>query len=294
VKEELPSWVSPCRSVHSDRRAQGGITLAWQEPARYEGLQVRTFITAGSKDKSTENVRRALELVGLDPNEYIEKAVDRTLSGGERKRIELASILTMEPKLVMMDEPDSGIDMEALNGIFDAIQFLKKKGTTVLLIMHSLAVLKQADHAFLVCCGKILDKGSADKIMSFRISGRGNDRIRIHEKAHLAGEGARGVLTTNIAVRERAQAQIKNTMIASAPFARGHVDCKEIVQGNAIASAIPIVEVRHPKAHVTHEASIGSVDSKQLETLMARGLTEDEATGLIIEGLLSPSYQIDY
>ena len=129
--------------------------------------------------------------------------------------------------------------------------------------------------------------------MAARISGRGNDRIRIHEKAHLAGEGARGVLTTNIAVRERAQAQIKNTMIASAPFARGHVDCKEIVQGNAIASAIPIVEVRHPKAHVTHEASIGSVDSKQLETLMARGLTEDEATGLIIEGLLSPSYQID-
>jgi hypothetical protein len=76
--------------------------------------------------------------------------------------------------------------------------------------------------------------------------------------------------------------------VASAPLARGHVDCKEIVQGEAIANAIPIVEVRHPKAHVTHEAAIGSVDSKQLETLMSRGLSEDEATDLVIEGLLKP------
>lgn len=127
--------------------------------------------------------------------------------------------------------------------------------------------------------------------MSARISGRGDDSIRIHERAHLAGESSRGVLTTNIAVRERAKADIKNTMIASAPFARGHVDCKEIVQDEAVAAAVPVVEVRHPKAHVTHEAAIGSVDSKQLETLMSRGLSEDGATDLIIEGLLSPSHE---
>jgi hypothetical protein len=124
--------------------------------------------------------------------------------------------------------------------------------------------------------------------MAARISGRGDDRIKIHEKATLEGDAAHGVLRTNIAVRETARAEIKNTMIASAPFARGHVDCKEIVQDKAVANAIPVVEVHHPKAHVTHEASIGSVDSKQLETLMCRGLTEDDATNLIIEGLLSP------
>ena len=78
-----------------------------------------------------------------------------------------------------------------------------------------------------------------------------------------------------------------NTLTASAPYARGHVDCKEIVQDNAVANAIPIVEVNHPKAHVTHEAAIGSVDTKQLETLMARGLSEEEASELIIEGMLS-------
>ena len=78
-----------------------------------------------------------------------------------------------------------------------------------------------------------------------------------------------------------------NTLTASAPYARGHVDCKEIVQDRALAKAVPVVEVSHPLAHVTHEAAIGSVDSKQLQTLMSRGLTEDEATDLIIEGLLS-------
>lgn len=126
--------------------------------------------------------------------------------------------------------------------------------------------------------------------MAARISGRGDDRIMIHEKADLKGEGAHGVLRTNVAVRDSAHAEIKNTLIASAPFARGHVDCKEIVQDRAVANAVPVVEVQHPKAHVTHEASIGSVDSKQLETLMCRGLSEDDATSLIIEGLLSPRH----
>jgi hypothetical protein len=65
------------------------------------------------------------------------------------------------------------------------------------------------------------------------------------------------------------------------------VDCKEIVQNEGSARAVPIVDVKHPKAHVTHEASIGSVDSKQLQTLMSRGLSEDEAVELIIQGLLS-------
>jgi Fe-S cluster assembly scaffold protein SufB len=120
-----------------------------------------------------------------------------------------------------------------------------------------------------------------------RISGSGNDRIVIHETAHLVGEGARGVLNSHIALRDTARAEIYNTLTASAPYARGHVDCKEIVQDEAVAKAVPIVEVNHPKAHVTHEAAIGSVDSKQLETLLSRGITEDDAVDLIIQGLLS-------
>lgn len=123
--------------------------------------------------------------------------------------------------------------------------------------------------------------------MTARINGSGDDTVKITETGHLVGEGARGVLTTKIAVRDNAKAEVYNKMTATAAHARGHVDCKEIVQDQAVATAVPIVEVNHPKAHITHEAAIGSVDSKQLQTLMSRGLTEDEAVALIIEGLLT-------
>jgi len=122
--------------------------------------------------------------------------------------------------------------------------------------------------------------------MIARIIGRGRDRIRINETGHLNGEGATAVLQSHLALRDDAVAEIYNTLTASAPHARGHVDCKEVVQDNAVAKAVPVVEVSHPLAHVTHEAAIGSVDSKQLQTLMSRGLDEDAATDLIIEGLL--------
>jgi Fe-S cluster assembly scaffold protein SufB len=122
--------------------------------------------------------------------------------------------------------------------------------------------------------------------MLARILGRGDDFIRIRESGKLVGEYARGVLTSHIALRDHATARVENVLRAEAAYSRGHVDCKEVVQDAASASAVPIVEVTHPKAHVTHEAAIGSVDSKQLETLMSRGLSEDEAVDLIIQGLL--------
>ncbi len=130
------------------------------------------------------------------------------------------------------------------------------------------------------------DADSTVEMMS-KVSGIENDQIRINESCNLVGKRARGVLNSRVAVRNNARADVYNKMIATAPYARGHVDCKEIVQDDGIANAVPIVEVRNPKAHITHEAAIGSVDTKQMETLMARGLTEEEAVGLIIEGLLS-------
>lgn len=123
--------------------------------------------------------------------------------------------------------------------------------------------------------------------MNAKVSGRGDDEIKIRETGHLNGEYARGVLTSRIAVRDDAKADIYNKLTASAAYARGHVDCKEIIKDNAKASAVPIVEVNNPKAHITHEAALGSVDTKQLQTLMARGLTEEKASDMIIEGLLS-------
>jgi Fe-S cluster assembly ATP-binding protein len=150
-----------------DERARRGITLGWQEPARYEGLLVRKFMNAAAKDKGDKFIRGCLEKVALDPDTYLPRALDKTLSGGERKKVELASILAAKPKLVLLDEPDSGIDVASLRNIFEAIQLLKKEGATVLLITHSLEVLKQAEHAFLMCSGKIVEKGDVGKISGY-------------------------------------------------------------------------------------------------------------------------------
>ena len=123
--------------------------------------------------------------------------------------------------------------------------------------------------------------------MTARIYARGHDTVKIREAAELNGENARGVLVSHLAVRDDSSAEIYSDLAANAAHARGHVDCKEIVQDRGRARAVPIVSVNHPLAHVTHEAAIGSVDSKQLQTLMARGLDEEAATDLIIQGLLS-------
>lgn len=152
------------KQLSLDQRAKRGITLAWQEPARYEGLTVRDFIKASAEDRSDEAIKSVLAGVGLKDGAYIDRAVDKTLSGGERKKVELASILAMKPRLVFLDEPDSGIDVESLERIFDAVQTLKASGSTVILITHSPTVLKQAEHAFLICCGELIDKGAVDKI----------------------------------------------------------------------------------------------------------------------------------
>jgi len=154
-------------NLNVDERARLGITLGWQEPARFEGLKVSQFILASAREKNKDEVDRVLELVGMEPTRYRNRAVDKTLSGGERKRIELASILAMKPRLVMLDEPDSGVDIEAMERIFEAIVLLKQEGATVLLITHSARVLEKADHAFLMCSGMLVDKGETGKILEY-------------------------------------------------------------------------------------------------------------------------------
>lgn len=122
--------------------------------------------------------------------------------------------------------------------------------------------------------------------LTAKIFGHGTDRVAIKEAIILRGEQSRGFIKTRVVLEGEAQAEITGITEAHAKGARGHVDCKEIVQGRAHASAIPIVRVFHPEAKVTHEAAIGSVDKKELETLMARGLTPEQAVELIVSGIL--------
>lgn len=130
-----------------------------------------------------------------------------------------------------------------------------------------------------------VDKNGVMEMMA-RVHGHGDDEIRIKETGNLFGEGARGLLKSRIAVSEKADSEVISELTASAPKTRGHVDCIEIVQGEAKAKAVPLVNVTHEKAQVTHEAAIGRVNQKELETLMARGLKQEEAIDMIIGGML--------
>jgi len=123
--------------------------------------------------------------------------------------------------------------------------------------------------------------------MTAKIYGYGEDEIKIRERGKLLGEGARGLLKSRIAVREKANSEVISELEAFAPNTRGHVDCIEIVQDEAKARAVPLVSVLHEKAQVTHEAAIGRVNQKELETLMARGLKQEEAIDTIIKGMLT-------
>lgn len=122
--------------------------------------------------------------------------------------------------------------------------------------------------------------------LSARVFGHGDDDISIKDEVMLNGMNSKGLIKTRVAIENNAQAQVTGITEGNAEGARGHVDCMEIVKDNAIAKAIPIVKVTNSLAKVTHEAAIGSVDKKQLETLMAHGLNPEEAVDVIVRGIL--------
>jgi Fe-S cluster assembly ATP-binding protein len=142
-------------------RARLGITLAWQEPARFEGLPVAQYVQLGMADANREQTRDALIAVALPPNVYAQRVVDQTLSGGERKRVELAAVFAMHPRLAILDEPDSGIDALSLADIGALIRRMASGGATVLLITHRDEMAIEADRASLMCQGTIVWSGDA-------------------------------------------------------------------------------------------------------------------------------------
>jgi Fe-S cluster assembly ATP-binding protein len=148
-------------------RAKLGITLAWQEPARIDGLSVRKYISLGIKDKSNleEKVREALEIVNLPPDKYINRKVDQSLSGGERKRIELAAVVAMRPRLIILDEPDSGLDVIIVEDFLNIFNRIKELDMTILLITHREDIGMVADYGTLIWHGEDLITDEFPEVM---------------------------------------------------------------------------------------------------------------------------------
>jgi Fe-S cluster assembly scaffold protein SufB len=133
----------------------------------------------------------------------------------------------------------------------------------------------------------VVDVGpSAVVEMTTKAYGKDDDQIRVNEVVRLNGAQAHGLTRTRVAVRDSAISQVFTTMEGNAPAARGHMDCTEVVRGHAQAHNTPVVVVRNDQAQVTHEAAIGTVNRKELESLLARGIDEDAAVDLIIRGMI--------
>ena len=138
-------------------RARLGMTLAWQEPARFEGITVSQYVRLG---KSDIDPAPYLTRVGLSPDTYGQRFVDKSLSGGERKRIELAAVLAMKPRFAILDEPTAGIDMLSVKDMMNVIRSFKEGGASVLLITHQETIGLMADHASQLCGGRIIASGN--------------------------------------------------------------------------------------------------------------------------------------
>jgi len=142
-------------------RARLGMTLAWQEPARFEGMTVSQYVRLGKPDIDPAPY---LTRVGLSPDTYGPRFVDKSLSGGERKRIELAAVLAMKPRFAILDEPTAGIDMLSVQDMMNVIRSFKEGGASVLLITHQETIALMADHASQLCGGRIIASGNPKEV----------------------------------------------------------------------------------------------------------------------------------
>ena len=151
-------------------RARLGMTMAPQQVADFEGITIEEYLDLSKKyaiNNWFNDKEEILKLVGLNPRRYLKRYVDNSLSGGERKRVELASILFLGPKFVILDEIDSGIDFTSIEDIGKILHILKDKGSTILMITHNEKLLDYAQKAALLCNGQIVKVGDPKFIKKY-------------------------------------------------------------------------------------------------------------------------------
>ena len=148
-------------------RAKLGISYGFQQPPRFKGITVRDLLTIASGDDklSKDKCCQYLTKVGLCANDYLDREVDVSLSGGEVKRIEIASILARNADLMIFDEPEAGIDLWSFARLTETFRELHEKGgRTILIISHQERIIRLADEIILIANGEIAGRGTADEL----------------------------------------------------------------------------------------------------------------------------------
>ena len=150
-----------------NHRANAGIGYAFQQPPRFKGMTVMKLLKLAAKDElSDKGCCDLLTAVGLCAKDYIYRQIDGTLSGGEMKRIEIASVLAKEHSLCIFDEPEAGIDLWSFQNLISVFERMREntKGS-ILIISHQERILNIADEIVVIADGQISAQGSKDEIL---------------------------------------------------------------------------------------------------------------------------------
>lgn len=147
-------------------RAKRGISYSFQQPPRFKGMKVSDLLTiAAGKPLSHDEACSYLTQVGLCARDYLNRDVDTSLSGGEVKRIEIATLLAKNSRLMIFDEPEAGIDLWSFARLTETFRELHEKGgRTILIISHQERIIRLADEIILIANGEIAGRGTADEL----------------------------------------------------------------------------------------------------------------------------------
>ncbi len=149
------------------QRAKHKIGYAFQQPPRFKGMSVKKLLTlAHGKALTHEQCCEYLSAVGLCANDYLNRDVDQSLSGGEVKRIEIATLLARDLDLAIFDEPEAGIDLWSFAKLVETFQQLhQNKKMSILLISHQERIMRMADEIVVIENGRIARRGDRDQIL---------------------------------------------------------------------------------------------------------------------------------
>lgn len=157
-------------------RARLGISYGFQQPPRFKGLRVRDLLTlaSGEKELSRERCCAFLNKVGLCAGEYVDREMDASLSGGEVKRIEIATILARGRGLMIFDEPEAGIDLWSFAKLTETFRALHERSdATLVVISHQERIIALADEIAVLAGGKLTEFGRRDEVFPKILSGSG-------------------------------------------------------------------------------------------------------------------------
>ncbi|ABK62279.1 MULTISPECIES: ABC transporter ATP-binding protein [Clostridium] len=149
-------------------RANKQIGYAFQQPPHFKGMTVRGLLNLAGKDsKEKVDVHELLNNVGLCTKDYIDREINSSLSGGELKRIEIASVLARDLKLAIFDEPEAGIDLWSFQRLVETFTNMhKERNTTIVIISHQERIINLADEVIVLSNGKIQKTTSKEEIIS--------------------------------------------------------------------------------------------------------------------------------